>query len=74
MNYEMIDVIAESKKVVVLYSWTGTPVVEIAGIPPTGKKLEHKGICIYYFDNDHVIKIWDVWDRYSILKQLGVIP
>lgn len=74
MNYEMIDIIAEADKVVVLYSWSGTPVQEIAGVPPTGKKLEHKGIAIYHFDNDHVIKIWDVWDRYSILKQLGKIP
>ena len=74
MNYEMIDVIAEDDKVVVLYSWTGTPVEEVAGIPPTGKKLEHKGTAIYYFDNDQIIKIWDVWDRYSVLKQLGIIP
>ncbi len=73
-NYEMIDIIAEAEKVVVLYSWTGTPVEEIAEIPPTGKKLEHKGIAIYYFDNNQVIKIWDVWDRFSILKQLGLIP
>ena len=72
-NYEMLDIISEVEKVVVLYSWTGTPVEEVGGVPPTGKKLEHKGIVIYYFDNDQVIKVWDVWDRYSVLKQLGII-
>jgi len=72
-SYEMIDIIAEEEKVVVLYSWTGTPVEEVGGVPPTGKKLEHKGVAIYYFDNDKVIKIWDVWDRFSVLKQLGLI-
>ena len=72
-NYEMIDIIVENEKVVVLYSWTGPPVEELGGVPPTGKKLEHKGVAIYYFDNDQVIKIWDIWDRFSILKQLGII-
>jgi predicted ester cyclase len=74
MNYEMVDIIAEAEKVVVPYSWTGTPVEVIAGVSPTGKKLEHKGTAIYYFDNNQVIKIWDVWDRYSVLKQLALIP
>ena len=60
-------------KVVSLYSWEGTPVVEVAGVPPSGKKVEHKGIAIYYFEDDIVVKIWDVWDRFSVLKQLGVI-
>ena len=74
MNYETLDIIAECNKVVVLYSWKGTPVTDIAGVSPSGKKLEHKGIAIYYFDKDKVVKIWDVWDLYSILKQLGKIP
>ncbi len=69
----MIDIIAEAEKVVVLYSWTGTPVEEVGGVLPTGKTLEHKGIAIYYFDNEQVIKMWDVWDRFSVLKQLGII-
>jgi len=56
-NYDMIDIIAEAEKVVVFYSWTGTPVEAVGGVLPTKKKLEHKGVAIYYFDNDQVIKI-----------------
>ena len=73
MKYTILDIIGESSKVVSLYSWEGTPVIEVAGVPPSGKKLEHKGIVIYYFENDEMVKIWDVWDRFSVLKQLGVI-
>ncbi len=73
MNYKILDTISENKKVVTLYSWSGTPVVEMAGIKPSGKKLEHKGIAIYYFEGDVVEKLWDVWDFYSALKQLGAI-
>jgi len=25
----------------------------------SGKKLEHKGVAIYYFEDDKVVKIWD---------------
>ena len=74
MNYETLDIITEHNKVVVLYSWSGTPVTDILGVPPSGKKLEHKGVAIYYFKQDKVVKIWDVWDMYSILKQLGKTP
>ena len=73
MKYTILDIIGESNKVVSLYSWEGTPVIEISGVPPRGKKLEHKGVAIYYFENDKVVKIWDVWDWFSVLKQLGVI-
>jgi steroid delta-isomerase-like uncharacterized protein len=74
MNYEMLDVIAECDKVVVLYSFTGTPATDPAGVSLSGKKVEHKGTAIYYFDKDKIVKIWDVWDLYSVLVQLGKIP
>ena len=73
MKYTILDIIGELNKVVSLYSFEGTPVIELAGVPPSGKKFEHKGIAIYYFENDRVVKIWDVWDMLSVLKQLGVI-
>jgi hypothetical protein len=33
-----------------------------------------KGIAIYYYENVKIMKIWDVWDYYSVLKQLGKLP
>jgi steroid delta-isomerase-like uncharacterized protein len=70
MYYEILDIIAEDNKVVVLYKWTGTPRRKIKGVPPSGKQVEHNGIVIYYFENDTIVKIWDVWDLYSLLTQL----
>ena len=74
MNYEMLDIIAECDKVVVLYSFQGTPATDPAGVSLSGKKVEHKGTAIYYFDEDKIVKIWDVWDLYTVLVQLGKIP
>jgi len=74
MKYEVLDIIAERNKVVVLYSFSGTPVTDRNGAPLNGIKVEHKGVAIYYFENDKIVKIWDVWDCYSVLKQLGKIP
>jgi len=70
MSYEIIDVISETNKVAVLYSWSGTPTVEIGGVEPSGKKVEHKGTAIYYLDEDKVYKLWDIWDKYSVIMQL----
>jgi steroid delta-isomerase-like uncharacterized protein len=74
MKYDMLDIIAEGNKVVVLYSFSGTPVTDPTGAPLNGIKVEHKGVAIYYYENDKIVKIWDVWDMYSVLKQLGKIP
>ena len=73
-NYETLDTIAECNKVVVLYSFQGTPATDPTGVSLSGKKVEHKGIAIYYFDEDKIVKIWDVWDLYSVLIQLKKIP
>jgi predicted ester cyclase len=74
MKYETLDIITEHNKVVVLYSFSGTPVTDVTGASLDGIKVEHKGVAIYYFENDKIVKIWDVWDMYSVLKQLGKIP
>ena len=74
MKYDVLDIIAEHNKVVVLYSFSGTPLTETIGAPLNGIKVEHKGVAIYYFENDMIVKIWDIWDCYSVLKQLGKIP
>jgi len=73
MKYKIIDSISENNKVVILYSWMGTPVVEVAGIKPSGQTVEHKGVAIYYFEDDMIEKLWDVWDFYTVLKKLGAI-
>jgi len=70
MKYEVIDTISEKNKVAVLYSWSGTPNFEIGGVKPSGEKVEHKGVAIYYFDEDKVYKTWDIWDKYSLIMQL----
>ena len=74
MQYDVLDIIAERNKVVVLYSFSGTPLTDPTGAPLPGIKVEHKGVAIYYFENDKIMKIWDVWDCYNVLKQLGKIP
>ena len=60
MNYETLDIITESNKVVVLYSFQGTPAIDPTGVSLSGKKVEHKGIAIYYFDEDEIRKVFEI--------------
>jgi predicted ester cyclase len=44
------------------------------GIPPTGQEVTMSGISIYYFANGMLAEIWEHYDRFGFLQQLGVVP
>jgi predicted ester cyclase len=53
----------------------GTNDGELDGMPPTGRKVEVRGISIDRFDNDgRIVETWDNWDRAGFMEQLGLMP
>jgi steroid delta-isomerase-like uncharacterized protein len=73
-QFTIEDVIAESDRVVVRWTNTGTHVAEFAGIPPTGRTFSITGIDIYRLTDGLLREHWDVVDQLSMLGQLGVLP
>lgn len=73
-QFTIEDVIAESDRVVVRWTNTGTHVAEFAGIPPTGRTFSITGIDIYRLTDGLLCEHWDVVDQLSMLGQLGVLP
>ncbi len=73
-RYSMEDIIAEGDRVVLRWIFSGIHEGDLMGIPPTRKQVVMPGISIYRFSDGMVTDIWEYYDRYSVLQQLGVIP
>jgi predicted ester cyclase len=52
---------------------TGTNLGNIGGFPATGKSIKTNGATIYHFDNGKVCGHSQVFDRTTVIKQLGFI-
>ncbi len=68
------DAVTEGDKVVARYTFRGTHQGELLGIPPTGKQVTMKGITIYRIVNGQFAEIWESYDKFGLLQQLGVLP
>ncbi len=73
-HFTVEDVVAESDKVVVRWTNTGTHVAEFAGIPATARPFTIAGIDIYRVTNGSISEHWHVIDQLSMLGQLGLLP
>jgi predicted ester cyclase len=73
-QYSMDDLIAEGDKVVLRWTFRGTHKGELMGIPATGEQVTMAGISIYHFANGMLAEIWENYDKFGLLQQLGVIP
>lgn len=68
------DAVADGDKVVARYTFRGTHQGELLGIPATGKQVMMTGITIYRIVNGQFAEIWESYDKFGLLQQLGVLP
>ena len=67
-----IDAILTSgDQVIVRWTATGTHKGKFHGMNPTNKDFKISGISIYRISRDKISEIWQVWDHFGLLSQLG---
>ena len=72
LHWVVHDQIAEGDMVVNRFTITGTHTgAEFMGIPPSGKRIEVKGLGIDRMANGMVAQGWTVLDTHGLLQQLG---
>jgi predicted ester cyclase len=52
---------------------TGTNLGPIGGFPPTGKSIKTNGATIYHFNDGKICGHSQVFDRTTVMKQLGFL-
>jgi len=73
MNFEITSVIEEEDYVAANWVLTGTNLGMIGEYPPTEKVISTKGMTIYHFKDNLINGHTQIFDRKTVMKQLGFI-
>src|SRR5215211_2941327 len=67
------DLIAERDKVVAHWWGQATHRGEYMGIPPSGNRVDFRGISIYRIEGGQIAESWSVSDLLGMMQQLGAV-
>ena len=70
-SMEIVDMIAEDDKVMVIGKRTGTNTGVFGGLPPTGKTVTMYRMALYRLENGKIAEGWSIDDYLGQLQQLG---
>ncbi len=73
MNFEITTAIPEENHVAITWILTGTNLGMIGEYPPTNKAIKTKGVTIYHFKDNLICGHTQVFDRITVMKQLGFV-
>ena len=68
------DLIAERDKVVAYWRAQATHQGEYMGVPPTGNRVNFRGISIYRIEGGQIAESWGVSEDLDLMRQIGAIP
>lgn len=71
---EPATMVADDDHVVLAYSLSGTHQGDFNGIPPTGEKIDVRGVQIGRFENGQIVERWGATDELGIMQQIGAAP
>ena len=74
IHFTIDEQIAEGEKVLTRWTAHGTHQGELQGLPATGKSSTVLGIAIDRIVNGKIVESWGLFDYFSMMQQLGVIP
>jgi len=74
MRVKVNHIVAEGDLVSVYWTASGTNTAAGWGVPATGKSVTLSGMTLFRFARGLIQEEWSVFDQYSIMKQLGLLP
>lgn len=74
MRVQVKHIVAEGDLVSVYWTAGGTNTAAGWGIPATGKSVSVNGMTLFRFVRGLIQEEWSVFNEYSIMKQLGLLP
>jgi len=72
-HFTIEDAFADGENEITRWTIAGTHEGELAGIPPTGRRISVTGISIARIANGKIIESWNNWDALGLMQQLGVV-
>lgn len=74
LHFELNNTVAERDQVVIIWTVTGTHQGRVLNIPPTGQRVEAKGMTVLTFRDGKIAHSLRVWDVAGMLRHIGLLP
>lgn len=72
--FRAMGTVIEGKRVAIFWSAEGTHQGTIMNIPPTGHKVEVRGMSIIDVENGLIVRGQYIWDLAGMLRHMGLLP
>lgn len=66
--------IAQGDQLVIVWCVTGTHRGKVMNIPPTGRRVEARGVSILTINDGKIVTSYRIWDVAGMLRQIGLLP
>ena len=74
LTYVMRDLVIDDNRIAQFFGIRGTQSAPFGGIPPTGRRVDFSGVCLFTLGpDDRFIHEQRLWDVSGVLMQLGML-
>lgn len=74
LEIRLDELLADDGRVALVWTAHGTHAGSIMRIPPTGRVVEVRGVCILTVERGKIRQAINVWDVAGLLRALGLLP
>jgi steroid delta-isomerase-like uncharacterized protein len=74
LRFVIIDTVIQDSRIAITWLGQGTHQGTIMNIPPTGRKVEVRGVSIVDVQDGLVVRGQYIWDLASMLRHMGLLP
>ena len=74
LKFQVISTLADSSRIAILWIGEGTHRGTIMNIPPTGHRVQVRGVSIIDVENGLIVRGQYIWDLAGMLRQMGLLP
>ena len=72
LRFEIDETVAEGERVAIAWRMLGTQTRPMGPVPPSGRRIEVRGMTVYYFRDGRITGHRQVVDRLAVARQLGL--
>ena len=74
LQFTVMDTVVQDSRVTIVWVAEGTHQGPIMNIPPTGHRVEVRGVSIIDVENGMVVRGQYIWDLAGMLRHMGLLP
>ena len=74
LQFAVTDVVIQGPRLAIVWVAEGTHQGSIMNIPPTGHKVEVRGVSIIDVEDGFIVRGQYIWDLAGMLRHMGLLP